>query len=147
MSQPYKFFFDGNVFRTKELTFEKDPFAARWSMVVHRNLQTKKCVKCLGTKETSIIYHKRFGLHSPISMGSGYTRSIHIPSTTPQMKLPFFVLRFAAPFVSVIADRAGQARPLSRIQATAGGNGTARGVLQIPLGKGREWEEKEEPVG
>lgn len=36
-----------------------------------------------------------------------YTRSIlryvYVPSTTPQMKLPFFVFRFAAPFVSVIA--------------------------------------------
>ena len=54
----------------RELTFEKDPFAARWSMVVHRNLQTKTCVKRLGATEASVIYHKRFGLHSRISMES-----------------------------------------------------------------------------
>jgi len=31
--------------------------------------------------------------------------SIHVPSTTPQMKLPFFVFKFAVSFVSAIADR------------------------------------------
>jgi hypothetical protein len=33
------------------------------------------------------------------------TWSIHVPSTTPQMKLPFFVFKFAVSFVSAIADR------------------------------------------
>lgn len=41
------------------LTFEIDPFVARWSMVVHRNLQTKNVLHACGQRRR-VSYHKRY---------------------------------------------------------------------------------------
>lgn len=98
--------------------------------------ETKKCVTRLGggKRDASVSHHKR---HVRITFPDKYRTepgAVHVPSTTPQMKLPFFVLRFAAPFVSVIAGSRGDVSLPSRVRVGSE-NGPREGTAGTERGR------------